>query len=260
VCGACGRSHTRPSYTQLTQPVAVVPLLAHAALEARLLPPGWSYATDSHTGRVYCYHTRDRRSAWEPPPPRLSRGALFAKVCQQVGSVSRPCYYWDDRLCPAGRAPQLSVVRVLDARAGSPPRCDTSLATRRLPDADVLPPVFTIALGWPRGAAPKETALALMRVLPWDGLNLRSFLDIMQVAACPEGGGAHTHRLDGFIVFWGCHYFAYWRRSGSEDEWDSIDDATVRKVGTWEDVVEKVVQGKYMPLLLFFAEVPHGAP
>jgi hypothetical protein len=31
-----------------------------------------------------------------------------------------------------------------------------------------------------------------------------------------------------------------------------IDDATVRKVGTWEDVVDKVVQAQYMPLLFFF--------
>ena len=81
----------------------------------------------------------------------------------------------------------------------------------------------------------------------------------------------HTHRLDGFIAYYGRHYFAYWRHSSAASlggggggasatdsgggEWDGFDDATVRRAGAWDDVDEKVADGRLMPLLLFFSEV-----
>ena len=71
-----------------------------------------------------------------------------------------------------------------------------------------------------------------------------------------------SHRLDGFIAYYGRHYFAYWRRAAvagpggtadGGDRWDGFDDASVRDAGSWADVVEKVSDGRLMPLLLFFS-------
>ena len=70
-----------------------------------------------------------------------------------------------------------------------------------------------------------------------------------------------THRLDGFIAYYGRHYFAYWRRAhpaeaaGDAERWDGFDDASVRDAGTWTDVIEKVSDGRLMPLLLFFSPI-----
>ena len=73
-----------------------------------------------------------------------------------------------------------------------------------------------------------------------------------------------THKLDGFIAYYGRHYFAYWRRApqagaaavaAAADLWDGFDDASVRDAGTWAEVVEKVSEGRLMPLLLFFSSI-----
>ena len=78
-----------------------------------------------------------------------------------------------------------------------------------------------------------------------------------------------THKLDGFIAYYGRHYFAYWRRApldgaaagaAAAERWDGFDDASVRDAGTWAEVVEKVSEGRLMPLLLFFSSIETSAP
>jgi hypothetical protein len=118
-----------------------------------------------------------------------------------------------------------------------------------------LPRVFTIGLGWPDDNPPKGMIAAFMEIPPKDGLYVREFYAVadLSVAAGPDDG-EHTHRLDGFITYYGKHYFAYWRRGGGE-AWVSFDDKKVGLVGSWDQAVAEICASKMMPLLLFFGEL-----
>ena len=94
--------------------------------------------------------------------------------------------------------------------------------------------------------------------------------DITQEMSFPGSseltGSGPTHRLDGFIAYYGRHYFAYWRRAPTGDSntdgaevWDGFDDASVRDAGSWADVIEKASDGRLMPLLLFFSTIADAA-
>ena len=59
----------------------------------------------------------------------------------------------------------------------------------------------------------------------------------------------------GMICFWGKHYFAYFRdfhSDNSADCWSLYDDNRVKKVGDWDDVLEKCLDGSERPILLIY--------
>jgi hypothetical protein len=154
---------------------------------------------------------------------------------------------------------------------------------------ELLPAVFTLALGWHKHQLESEDRNTLhdfMMSLPREGINVLSFFDADAPAAATamaaaevstkvgeaRGDARTTHSFDGFIAYYGSHYVAYWRsgagvgsmcgvKDGADggsgidgSEWVSFDDKTVRAVGDWDNVVEKVDGGLLMPQLLFFGK------
>ena len=157
-------------------------------------------------------------------------------------------------------------------------------------ESELLPAVFTLALGWHKHQLEPDDRSMLHRFmmsLPREGINVLSFFEPGAPAAATTmtaaeeistivgeaHGDAHmTHSFDGFIAYYGSHYVAYWRSdagvssmcgvggntNGSSaldgSEWVSFDDNTVRAVGDWDAVVKKVDGGLLMPQLLFFGK------
>ena len=157
-------------------------------------------------------------------------------------------------------------------------------------ESELLPAVFTLALGWHKHQLEPDDRSMLHRFmmsLPREGINVLSFFEPGAPAAATAmtaaeeistivgeaHGDAHmTHSFDGFIAYYGSHYVAYWRSdagvssmcgvggntNGSPaldgSEWVSFDDKTVRTVGDWDAVVKKVDGGLLMPQLLFFGQ------
>ena len=150
-------------------------------------------------------------------------------------------------------------------------KCGESASSETKKSGELLPAVFTLALGWHKHQLESEDRNTLhdfMMSLPREGINVLSFFDADAPAdatamaaaevstkvgeAC---GDAHTtHSFDGFVAYYGSHYSAYWRSDLDGSEWVSFDDKTVRAVGDWNAIVENVKGGLLMPQLLFFGK------
>ena len=168
-------------------------------------------------------------------------------------------------------------------------KCGESASSETKKSGELLPAVFTLALGWHKHQLESEDRNTLhdfMMSLPREGINVLSFFDADAPAAATamaaaevstklgeaRGDARTTHSFDGFIAYYGSHYIAYWRsganigsmcgvKDGADggsgidgSEWVSFDDKTVRAVGDWDNVVEKVDGGLLMPQLLFFGK------
>ena len=58
-----------------------------------------------------------------------------------------------------------------------------------------------------------------------------------------------AHTLHALVAFSGCHYVAYCLRQG---QWVCFDDACVRPVGRWEQVIQSLAEAQQMPVLLMY--------
>lgn len=212
-----------------------------------------------------------------PAHPTRACGRLFARAVLGASRTARPCVLWDDAgsPCPGGRA-WLPIKHTLVTRAQYEAASDTlaafvwdaastTLAAAPSPGgADVsLPRALILGLAWsgvivPSGragegrveeVATREKVAAVMAIIPLtiDGYS-------MYDGEQPSVGG-DTHRLCGFVAFYGRHLTAFWRSGSDSDEWLHYDDAAVSRVGDWSEVVRKVTQGCILAQLLFFCEV-----
>ncbi len=129
------------------------------------------------------------------PPP----GPRFAALYRKAGAEQRPCYWWDasgangEVQCSAGADQLLPVRRSLERAGACAPALSSSAfpalgaATARKPNAWAVappadaqagvPPVFTLALGWPGDSAPREKIRALLSLLPCEGLDVNALFD-----------------------------------------------------------------------------------
>jgi hypothetical protein len=108
-----------------------------------------------------------------------------------------------------------------------------------------LPPTFILGLAWPSAQASRDLVRALL-----GAVALR-----MDMAKMFHGTALRTSApasLVGMLCFYGSHYLAFWNTP--EWGWTSFDDATVKTVGAWEDVVAKCHRGHLQPLLLFYTD------
>jgi hypothetical protein len=204
-------------------------------------------------------HARELASSSGPP---LGDGDLFT---QSWRDAARPeqrtaCYQ------PGCEGVYLRA-RVLRSAAPTDGRALPVQEADALPDAAVLPRTFIMRPGWEVGDANwSPTACArdvaeLMSLLPVvHGGNFRQLYDDSLAPGDDRRGGARTHRLGGFIAYYGKHYVAFWRREGREHEgeWEFLDDATVLGPLSWEAVAEKVKTGKWLPVVLFFCPMPEA--
>ena len=57
-----------------------------------------------------------------------------------------------------------------------------------------------------------------------------------------EGQDDCEYILKGMIIYWGAHYYAFFRVFiDGEEEWLRVDDKTITKKGAWKDIVEESV-------------------
>jgi ubiquitin C-terminal hydrolase len=59
--------------------------------------------------------------------------------------------------------------------------------------------------------------------------------------------------LRGMICYYGRHYWAYFY-SEQHDVWFQFNDETLRKVGCFQDVIDKSVKSKAIPRILFYEQ------
>eukprot|EP00667_Euglena_gracilis_P003554 EG_transcript_3564 len=111
-----------------------------------------------------------------------------------------------------------------------------------------LPPIFACVLAW---AGEQSTREVLQGVTGGIGETLQ-LGDVFRLVA--EGDSQHPHVLRGMICFYGRHYMAYfWNRT--HHQWVFIDDSNIRPVGDWSTVCHNIIDGRHMPLVLFYV---HG--
>ncbi len=58
----------------------------------------------------------------------------------------------------------------------------------------------------------------------------------------------------GFVFYYGKHYFCYFRNL-NDANWYLYDDAKVKIVGEWSDVINACVKGRSLPTLLFYEKL-----
>lgn len=115
-----------------------------------------------------------------------------------------------------------------------------------------LPHVYTFAPQWSSAGegAEREEIERLFALIP-PSLELSAFLRVGQSNWQKRSETDSQFVFRGFISFYGRHYVAYFY-SEREDSWVRFDDSSVSKVGNFQKVIEKCVQGRQQPVLLFF--------
>ena len=55
-------------------------------------------------------------------------------------------------------------------------------------------------------------------------------------------------------MYYGKHYYAYFY-SEKYDTWFQFDDATIRWIGNFKDVIERCIKGKAIPRIMFYERI-----
>ena len=74
--------------------------------------------------------------------------------------------------------------------------------------------------------------------------------EIMKISDPPQGV-SKLYVLRGMIQYYGKHYWAYFY-SEKYDAWFQFDDEYLRKVGTFQQVIDKSMAGRAIPRTLFY--------
>lgn len=68
-----------------------------------------------------------------------------------------------------------------------------------------------------------------------------------------EGQDDCEYILKGMIIYWGAHYYAFFRVFiDGEEEWLRVDDKTITKKGAWKDIVLESVGTMVTPTIILF--------
>jgi len=108
---------------------------------------------------------------------------------------------------------------------------------------DKFPNIFTLVIAWHTAHATCEDIRVVVE-------NLGEDLDVAKILG-KESRPEQVHRLRGVVCFRGSHYHAY-VRSEKLDKWLLFDDATIRQVGTWQNVKDSCICGQIQPSVLFY--------
>lgn len=108
---------------------------------------------------------------------------------------------------------------------------------------DKFPNIFTLVIAWHTAHASCEDISIVVE-------NLGEELDVAKILG-KESRPEQIHRLRGVVCFRGSHYHAY-VRSEKLDKWLLFDDATIRQVGTWQNVKDSCICGQIQPSVLFY--------
>lgn len=68
-----------------------------------------------------------------------------------------------------------------------------------------------------------------------------------------EGQEDCEYILKGMVIYWGAHYYAFFRVFiDGEEEWLRVDDRTITKKGAWKDIVTESVNAMVTPTIILF--------
>mmetsp|Transcript_6167 Transcript_6167/g.5763 ORF Transcript_6167/g.5763 Transcript_6167/m.5763 type:complete len:310 (+) Transcript_6167:536-1465(+) len=116
-------------------------------------------------------------------------------------------------------------------------------------DADLIittdkePEIICIDIKY--GGANAMQTFAVMNLIP----NAIKISDIYEFT----GEEDPFYILKGVIIYWGSHYFAYYRVFiDGEEEWLRVDDQMITKKGDWENIVTECVAGPCTPTLFLY--------
>lgn len=104
------------------------------------------------------------------------------------------------------------------------------------------PEVLSIDLKW-SGYEPLDV-LTCFNLIP-NSLYLSSIYDL-------EGQDDSLYLFKGMIIYWGSHYYAFFRVFIDGEEWLRVDDRTITKKGAWKDVVAECVNAMVIPTVILF--------
>uniref|UniRef100_A0A7S1NCR5 USP domain-containing protein n=1 Tax=Eutreptiella gymnastica TaxID=73025 RepID=A0A7S1NCR5_9EUGL len=112
-----------------------------------------------------------------------------------------------------------------------------------------VPPIVAFVLAWGNDRSTREQLTSITT-------NMLQTLNLDQVyRMAADVRGPHPYSLRGLICFYGHHYVAYfWNRV--LDEWVYLDDSYVRPLGSWANVQQTIIDGRHMPLVLFYVRSP----
>ena len=169
------------------------------------------------------------------------------------------------RASEAGGRVRLDQAIALSLRAGKP---NAPCPVRCRGDAPVGERVTTVL------APPAALCMSVVWTADVPQEELRTVVDLLDpdrtfelknVFAVTTSTGSSSYALMGFVGFYGSHYMYYRRTRRMErnadgdivgNEWIQLDDESVKPLGPWADVSEKIVRGRIRPVLLFFARIP----
>lgn len=116
------------------------------------------------------------------------------------------------------------------------------------------PDIISIGLAW---ESEKPKPHHIQEVVQAIGTCIR-LPDIFSSVVDDRWKASPMLNLVGIVSYYGKHYSTFFYHT-SRDMWIYFDDARVREIGSWDNVVDKCCRGNYQPLLLLYAN-PHGLP
>ncbi|TYZ56924.1 hypothetical protein PybrP1_001907 [[Pythium] brassicae (nom. inval.)] len=117
-----------------------------------------------------------------------------------------------------------------------------------------FPMVFAMSVLWATTSATKEQVRSLLSNFA-DRVDLAKCFDAAGPAVRFRNGGVRTtYRLRGLVCYYGRHYVALFY-STAHKMWLLFDDSRVIEVGSWQNVINECLNGRFQPVL-FFYELP----
>jgi len=147
------------------------------------------------------------------------------------------------------------------ARCPTTTCCDThSLSTESVCPGDAVmktfcltPPMcFCLAVAW---TSPHESPDTLRRFMQ----IVTPTMTLSEVFCADGPDSSNIYQFRGFICYYGQHYVSIFKDTrsyevvrGEAPQFVLLDDAKMRILGTWNQVIEEVVKSRYQPVLLLY--------
>uniref|UniRef100_A0A7S4G198 Peptidase C19 ubiquitin carboxyl-terminal hydrolase domain-containing protein n=1 Tax=Eutreptiella gymnastica TaxID=73025 RepID=A0A7S4G198_9EUGL len=128
----------------------------------------------------------------------------------------------------------------------SPPKTSDLLVEKYL---CTTPPIFAFVVAWVEDCASKEHLSDIA-----DGLAPQIRLNkVYRAVGAGQKQKPTPYQIVGMICFYGRHYTSFFYNQQLQ-KWVFIDDSSVRPVGDWSDVKQNMIDGRHMPLVLFYSQ------
>jgi hypothetical protein len=122
-------------------------------------------------------------------------------------------------------------------------KCDKAKDAQFFLSTAKEPEVLCIDIRW--GEYAPLDVLTCFNLIP-NSIKLGDIYDL-------EGQEDPEYILKGMIIYWGAHYYAFFRVFiDGEEEWLRVDDKMITKKGAWKDIVEESVNAMVTPTIILY--------